>query len=150
MTTIETIGALIVAVSAISTKAISDGLRLRAKNLLVHPKEMIPVSERDKKYKRLLDASHMLAIVPEALLLGALIGYGGVTTQDMYLGFGYVLTRFALFDPLYNISAGLPLWYIGSTSIFDRVINKFKAGKHILWVKFIAIIAGISLLLKKK
>ena len=37
----------------------------------------------------------------------------------------YLTFRIALFDPIYNLSRGLPVGYIGSTSAWDRGLNVF-------------------------
>ena len=36
---------------------------------------------------------------------------------------GYVLLRFAVFDFVYNLTAGLPLFYIGKTKLLDKFWN---------------------------
>jgi hypothetical protein len=40
----------------------------------------------------------------------------------------YALMRFGLFDFAYNLVAGQPFGYVGSTSIFDRYIGKTFLG----------------------
>jgi len=37
----------------------------------------------------------------------------------------YTLGRIAIFDPLYNFTSGLPLKYIGNSSLYDRFLRKF-------------------------
>jgi len=62
---------------------------------------------------------------------------------------GYVLLRFALFDVLYNLTAGLSLFYIGETKIYDKLWRKFFEWTrfpegHFLWMfKFIALLISI-------
>ena len=62
---------------------------------------------------------------------------------------GYILLRFAIFDFVFNITARLPLFYIGTTKIYDLLWQKFfewtKFPKeHFLWMfKFIALLIGI-------
>jgi hypothetical protein len=70
-------------------------------------------------------------------------------TQDNYLYhiFGYVLFRFAIFDFVYNFSAGLPLTFIGSTKLYDRVLAKVPT-HLIVFGKGIALFIGIVWLLK--
>ena len=66
-----------------------------------------------------------------------------------YIFGGYVLLRFAIFDFVFNITAKLPLFYIGSTKIYDILCQKFfewtKFPKeHFLWMfKFIALLISI-------
>ena len=38
----------------------------------------------------------------------------------------YVSFRIALFDPIYNLTRGLPMGYIGSTSFWDKGVNYFN------------------------
>jgi hypothetical protein len=58
----------------------------------------------------------------------------------------YGLLRIALFDLAYNISAGLPLRFVGSTSWWDKAIKKVPFG-FMLFVRGICLIVGICLLL---
>jgi hypothetical protein len=37
----------------------------------------------------------------------------------------YCLIRFAIFNPLFNIFAGLPPFYVGTTSLTDRALKLF-------------------------
>lgn len=37
----------------------------------------------------------------------------------------YVCLRIALFDPVYNTTRGLPLGYVGNTSLWDKGMQKF-------------------------
>jgi hypothetical protein len=68
---------------------------------------------------------------------------------------GYVLVRFALFDVTYNLVAGLPLTYIGTTKITDIMWQEFFALTHFPvglffgMLKFICFLIGITWLLKK-
>ena len=54
---------------------------------------------------------------------------------------GYVLLRFALFDIVFNLSAGLSLNFIGDTKLFDQALQWIKDmwGMSPIWfVKFVA------------
>jgi hypothetical protein len=68
---------------------------------------------------------------------------------------GYVLVRFAIADLVFNISAGLPLFYIGTTKLYDKIWQAFFAWSHIpeahfLWMfKLIALLIGVTWLVKK-
>lgn len=55
-----------------------------------------------------------------------------------YIVIGYVLLRFALFDIIHNISAGIPVFFIGSTKLFDIVMSKLAT-----WGWFLRIIAFV-------
>lgn len=60
---------------------------------------------------------------------------------------GYVLLRLALFDIVHNVSAGLPVFYLGDTKLFDIVITKLASWGW--FMRFIGGIIGITWLLKK-
>jgi hypothetical protein len=69
---------------------------------------------------------------------------------------GYILLRFALADLIFNLSAGLPLFYIGTTKIYDKILHWFFAWSQfdqvsfLAMFKFIALCIGLSWLLKKE
>jgi hypothetical protein len=69
---------------------------------------------------------------------------------------GYVLLRFAIADLVFNISAGLPLFYIGTTKIYDQFWQWFFNWTHfpdaafLGMIKLIALLIGITWLLRKK
>lgn len=60
---------------------------------------------------------------------------------------GYVLLRFALFDIIHNVSAGLPVFYIGTTKLFDIIMAKLVSWGW--FVRFIGGIIGVTWLVKK-
>lgn len=63
---------------------------------------------------------------------------------------GFVLLRFAVFDPILNISAGLNINYIGKTKLYDRVLNWIatKWGMGGIWFpRAIALFWGCAWLL---
>lgn len=66
---------------------------------------------------------------------------------------GYILLRFALFDAVYNLIRCLPVFYIGSTKIYDKLWRKFFSwsgisSEHLLFmVKLIALLISVSWLL---
>jgi hypothetical protein len=58
---------------------------------------------------------------------------------------GYVLLRFALFDIIHNISAGIPTFSVGSTKVFDIVMSKL--GSWGWFLKFCCALPGITFLM---
>ena len=63
---------------------------------------------------------------------------------------GFVLLRFAVFDPMFNISAGLNINYIGGRKLYDRVLKWIatKWGMGGIWfARAIALFWGIAWLL---
>jgi hypothetical protein len=59
---------------------------------------------------------------------------------------GYILLRFALFDFVHNISAGLNPFFIGSTKLYDIILSKLGAFVWIL--KIIGLVWGTSWLME--
>lgn len=66
---------------------------------------------------------------------------------------GYVLLRFAIFDAIHNVCAGLPMFYIGKTKWSDQIWQWFFsvsgiATDHFLFMfKLIALLIGVSWLM---
>lgn len=60
---------------------------------------------------------------------------------------GYIFLRLILFDIIHNISAGLPVFYLGNTKLFDILMTPL--GSWGWFVRFICGIIGITWLLKK-
>jgi len=66
---------------------------------------------------------------------------------------GYVLLRYAVFDAVYNVSCGNPVFFVGSTKYYDRAWRwffdktKFPDSTFLLWTKGLCLLIGLSLLL---
>jgi len=66
---------------------------------------------------------------------------------------GYVLLRFAIFDVIHNLCAGVPMFFIGTTKWYDRIWQWFFAwsnipSDHFLFMfKLIALLIGVSWLM---
>jgi hypothetical protein len=66
---------------------------------------------------------------------------------------GYVLLRFAIFDVIHNLCAGVPLFFIGNTKWYDQIWQWFFswsgiAADHFLFMfKLIALLIGIAWLM---
>ena len=64
--------------------------------------------------------------------------------------FQYILIRFALFDLVWNLINGLPLFFTGTTSLYGKfwkwINNKLKwNSEHFLfWIKLISLLIAIS------
>ena len=58
----------------------------------------------------------------------------------------YISMRIAIFDPCYNLTRGLPMDYVGSTSIWDKTIQGFDPppGAN-LWGRSVFLIVAISI-----
>jgi hypothetical protein len=71
------------------------------------------------------------------------------STDWLAYGAGYILIRAAIFDPIYNISRGNKLSYLGNSSLYNRILKKFKAPSHGYWfMRFIFAVAGVGTLIK--
>jgi len=60
---------------------------------------------------------------------------------------GYVLLRVALFSIVHNIAAGLPVFYLGTTKLFDIIMTPLASWGWFMC--FVGGIVGLCLLLKK-
>lgn len=60
---------------------------------------------------------------------------------------GYVLLRLALFDLIFNISAGVKLTYIGTTKLYDKILQKIvqMGGVGTLFfIRFILLVIALA------
>lgn len=66
---------------------------------------------------------------------------------------GYILLRFALFDVIHNLCAGIPVFFIGTTKWYDQIWQWFFtwsgiAAEHFLFMfKLIALLIGVTWLM---
>ena len=95
------------------------------------------------------------------ITLGLFAWLSGQRRYDYRPGFlriigGYVLLRFALADLIFNLSAGLPLFYIGSTKIYDKIWQwffewtQFSEIHFLFMFKLIALCIGLSFLIRER
>jgi len=127
---------LLLALFLILTEALYEGFKIRQKHILSATIEFI----------------HRMIII-----LIAFAWVNGITFQYEVLPFtrviiGFIFLRFGIFDVILNLSAGLKLYYIGSTKLFDKglqwVISMW--GMSPIWLlRFIATFWGISWLILK-
>ena len=61
------------------------------------------------------------------------------TTQLVLIALSYFALRFFLFDYTWNLFAGKPLGYIGTTSLYDKLISKLAPAM----VHFLKVILGV-------
>ena len=67
-----------------------------------------------------------------------------------YILIGYTFLRYAIFDAIFNISAGLSLFYIGKTKLYDKILGKVSdktGGTIVFFTKGIALFWGLCWLL---
>jgi hypothetical protein len=57
----------------------------------------------------------------------------------------YASLRISLFDPTYNLTRGLPITYIGNTSLWDKGLQKLAPPDGFMWGRGLSLILGISL-----
>jgi len=66
----------------------------------------------------------------------------------------YILGRIILFDIIFNLTAGLPIGYVGRSSLYDIILTKFGSWvkqhpAHFVFIfRFMALVAWIGLLIK--
>lgn len=79
-------------------------------------------------------AHHTIEILREVIWL-SMVAY--FTGNWMIIPM-YILARITFFDPIINLVAGKGLGYIGSSSLYDRVLKWFgstvKEPGHLIWV----------------
>lgn len=118
-------------------EAVYEGLALRGKKTLAGVIEGIYLM--------------IVTIIVLAWISGVLyLDYG---KNFYFIVGGYVLMRFALFDIVYNLVAGLPLFFIGTTKITDKLWQKFfnwshfPVGAFFGMLKFICFCIGLTWLI---
>lgn len=68
---------------------------------------------------------------------------------------GFILLRFALFDIVHNLWAGLDVFYIGNTKVYDILLRRFfewsgiPSDHFLAMFKLISFLIGSSLIIKK-
>jgi hypothetical protein len=89
-----------------------------------------------------------------ACVIGLNFTWSKPTTSFIHVLIGYVLLRFALFDIVYNLSAGLNLFFIGTTKGSDQIWNwffdwsGFPPNLFLGLLKFIAFVWGVAWLME--
>jgi hypothetical protein len=61
---------------------------------------------------------------------------------------GYILLRFAIFDLIWNISAGQNIFYLGRTKLYDKYLSKVPVG-FVWFIKIIVVLpVGLTWLIR--
>ena len=53
-----------------------------------------------------------------------------------------------MFDPIYNGTRGLPINYIGNTSLWDKGLQEFDPEAGLLFMRAVFLTAGVSITLR--
>ena len=120
---------LLIVILLTALEAVFEGLKIRKKYL----------------------ASELTEFIFSVIIYGILIAWIWYVQPPKYslelwkLIIGIILVRFALFDVIWNISAGQPIFYYGTTKLYDRIM--FKLGSWGWMMKAICGIVGIVFLL---
>jgi len=127
------------------TEALHEGLQLR-------------YAGTDKLWvPGIIEFIKLLGIV---IMIPLLIWYDGLDYYFKYsetlwrnfiptLFFGWSFIRYAIFDPIFNKVAGLPIFYVGSTKLFDKIM---KAPERLWgaffhgWTRLILGVTGIAII----
>lgn len=93
---------------------------------------------------------HIFSSLSILFLLSCILIKGEMLIKNfLWVLVGYVLIRFGLFDLTYNLTnPDLPWDYIGSTSIYDKVMSLW-GGKALLFARVIALTGGMSMIIRK-
>jgi hypothetical protein len=79
-------------------------------------------------------AHHVVEIIRELIWL-SLVAYFMDNWMIIPM---YILARIAIYDPVINLVAGKGLGYVGSSSLYDRLLKwfsgKVKEPGHLIWV----------------
>jgi len=128
---------LILALFLIVCEAVFEGLSIRGKHL----------------------ASELIELVYRAVLTLVLFAWVtgiksiiNIDVQFIRVIIGYVFLRFSIFDPIWNLAAGQPINFVGSTKLFDKFLQEIRNlwGMNSVWfVRFIAGFWGVAWLLGK-
>ncbi len=90
-------------------------------------------------------AHHAVEALREAIWL-AMVAYFMGTWVIIPM---YILARIVFFDPIINLVAGKGLGYVGSSSIYDRLL-KLVPSVHLIWViRVMALIWWVAWILTK-
>ena len=108
-------------------------------------------------FEGLRTGGHYLAseIAEVAYLLGiTLMAFAWINKKNIHIDvrlysflkilIGYVFLRFALFDIIWNISAGQDLFFYGTTKLYDRVMTSLGSWGYFL--KFCSLVVSLAFL----
>jgi len=128
---------ILIALFLIVFEAVYEGLLIRGKHI----------------------ASELIELVYRAVLTLVLFAWVTGTksiintdVQFIRIIVGYVFLRFSIFDPIWNLAAGQPINFVGSTKLFDKFLQEIRNlwGINSIWfVRFIAGFWGVAWLLGK-
>lgn len=101
-----------------------------------------------KTVSGIVEFLHKLVVVGTTAFVtyGVTVGMIDIPVWKLILGFVFI--RFLLFDYTYNITRKLPLGFIGTTKIYDKVMSKLTSWGH--FVKVICGVVGTAFLLGLK
>jgi len=128
---------ILIALFLIVFEAVYEGLVVRGKSLASEVVELV--------YRA------VLTLVLFAWVTGAK-SIINIDIQFIRIIVGYVFLRFSIFDVIWNLAAGQPINFIGSTKLFDKFLQKIRNlwGMNSIWfVRFIAVFWGVAWLLGK-
>ena len=89
---------------------------------------------------------HFCQAVSTGLLIASPFIFNIDKSKWVWHAMSYITLRIALFDPVYNITRGLPIDYIGTTSIWDKSLQNLNPPRSaMLWGRSVMLIFGISI-----
>ena len=100
---------------------------------------------KNKPLKHLFAALHILGWLMFPEYLYKTLDWHWALYPDFFEMIGiYALLRYFLFDGVWNIVRGKKIDYIGSTSLYDKLLSKIHPG-FILYTKLLAAMVAIAL-----
>ena len=116
-------------IAAVSLDAIGDGLRDQA------------WATHDNSLSKW---GHIAHVGSTGLLISVPLGQDFSTKDWFIYASTYLATRVAIFDPIYNVTRGLPWDYHGQSSIWDNVIGKADPGDGLAVLRAVSFTFAVS------
>lgn len=91
---------------------------------------------------------HLVNATEILLLLAGAVGFRIQLKELVPFIATYVAFRIVFFDPVYNVIRGLPLFYLGSTGLWDKFLSKFPA-HGVTFMRVIFLMVGIAIPIKE-
>jgi hypothetical protein len=119
------------AIFLIYFEAVYEGLKTRGKHIA----------------SEFVELTYLIIITASVLMWASGIRFIFASDHLLWKTFaGYLLLRFAIFDTIWNISAGQKWNYIGNTKLYDKFLA--KTGSWGWFVKIVSLIVGLTFLIK--
>ena len=117
-------------ITAVSLEAIGDGLRDNA--WITHNSTTSTIG-------------HISQAMGTGLIISIPLGQSFTTSEWFNYVASYILTRIAIFDPIYNTTRGLPWDYHGGSSLWDIAMDGADPGDGLIVARGVTFIVSVSI-----